>query len=169
MMNSSLRPRSGFTLIEVLVYLTIFIMVTTAATYLLISLSDVVDRYRAHTLLYRSGSSALEHITVELRKADQFNAAGSVTNVAETGALSVTNNSTTTTFNKSGSQLVLSKNSVNYGNIVDDAVMVNGFTVYQYTTSIGTLVRIKLNLTATVGNNSKSMTFYGGSVIRGDL
>jgi prepilin-type N-terminal cleavage/methylation domain-containing protein len=161
--------QKGFTLVEVLVYLAIFVMVTTAATYLLITLNDVVDRYRVNTVLYRSGSSALEHMVVELRQANQFNTAGSVVNTAATGTLAVINNSTSTTFTKSGDELLLSINSVDYGNIVDDAVEVDGFTVYQYNTTVGTLVRLKLELTATVGSSTKSMTFYGGSVIRGDL
>ncbi len=168
-MNSSLRFKRGFTLVEVLVYLAIFVTVTTAATYLLISLNDVVDRYRVNTLLYRSGSAALEHMVVEMRQANQFNAGGSVTNTAATGALSVVNTSTTTTFTKSGDGLLLSINSVSYGNIVDDNLEVDGFTVYQYNTAAGTLVRLKLELTATVGSSTKSMTLYGGSVIRGDL
>jgi prepilin-type N-terminal cleavage/methylation domain-containing protein len=161
--------QKGFTLVEVLVYLAIFVMVTTAATYLLITLNDVVDRYRVNTVLYRSGSSALEHMVVELRQANQFNVAGSVVNTAATGTLAVINNSTSTTFTKSGDEILLSINSVDYGNIVDDAVEVDGFTVYQYNTAVGTLVRLKLELTAAVGSSTKSMTFYGGSVIRGDL
>jgi prepilin-type N-terminal cleavage/methylation domain-containing protein len=163
------HPQKGFTLVEVLVYLAIFVMVTTAATYLLITLNDVVDRYRVNTILYRSGSSALEHMVVELRQANQFNAAGSVVNTSATGTLSVINNSTTTTFTKSGDELLFSINSVNYGNIVDDAVEVDGFTVYQYSTTVGTLIRLKLELTATVGSSTKSTTLYGGAVIRGDL
>ena len=159
----------GFTVVEVLVYLAIFVMVTTASIYLLITLDGVVDRYRVNTLLYRSGTSALEHMVVEMRKADQFNVGGSVTNTRASGALSLVNNSTTTTFTKSGDDLLLSINSVPYGNILTDAVVVNGFTVYRYNTAIGTLVRVKLELTATVGSSSKSTTLYGGAVIRGDL
>lgn len=159
----------GFTLVEVLVYLAIFIMVTTASVYLLISLDEIVDRYRVNTLLYRSGSGALEHMVVELRKADQFNVAGSVINDPATGTLAVISNSTSTVFTKSGDELLLSINSVNYGNMVDDSVEIDGFTVYQYNTTIGTLVRLKLELTATVGSSSKSTTLYGGAVIRGDL
>jgi prepilin-type N-terminal cleavage/methylation domain-containing protein len=163
------HQQKGFTLVEVLVYMAIFVMFTTAATYLLITLNDVVDRYRVNTLLYRSGSSAVEHMVAELRQANQFNAAGSVVNTSATGTLSVINDSTTTTFTKSGDELLLSINSVNYGNLVDESVEVDGFTVYRYTTTVGTLIRLKLELTATVGSSTKSMTLYGGSVIRGDI
>ncbi len=168
-MKPPLQLRGGFTLIEVLVYLAIFIMVTTASVYLLLSLDEVVDRYRVNTLLYRSGSGALEHMVVELRRADQFNAAGSVTNDSATGTLAILDGATSTVFAKSSDELLLSINSVNYGNIVDDSVEVDGFTVYQYSTAIGTLIRVKLELTATVGSSSKSTTLYGGAVIRGDL
>lgn len=161
--------KRGFTLVEVLVYLGIFIMVTVASIYVLISLDEIVDRYRVNTVLYRSGSSALEHMVVEMRLADQFNLGGSMVNTATSGALALVNNATSTTFTKSGDELILSINSVNYGNIVDEAVTVDGFTVYQYATTVGTVVRVKLELTATVGSSTKSMTLYGGSVIRGDL
>jgi type II secretory pathway pseudopilin PulG len=169
MMKSWNSRGGGFTVIEVLVYLAIFVMVSTAAIYLLITLDDVVDRYRVNTLLYRSGSGALEHIVVELRQAEQFNVGASVINDRSTGALSLINNSTTTTFTKTGDELLLTINSAPYGSIVDGAVAVDGFTVYQYSTAIGTLIRVKLELTATVGSSSKSTTLYGGAVIRGDL
>lgn len=159
----------GFTLVEVLVYLAIFTMVTTAAIYLLFTLNDVVDKYRVNTLLYRSGSTALEYMVTEMRQADQFNVGGSVVHTAATGTLAIINNSTSTTFTKSGDELLLTINSVDYGNLVDDAVSVDGFTVYNYSTAVGTFVRIKLSLTATVGSSTKSTTLYGGAVIRGDL
>ncbi len=161
--------QAGFTVIEVLVYLAIFVVVTTAATYLLLTLNDVVDRYRVNTALYRSGTGVMEQVVVALRQADQFNLGASVIESPTNGALTVLSDGTSTTFTKSGDELLLTINSVPYGSILDGPVIVDGFTVYQYNTAIGTLLRVKLDLTATVGSSSKSTTLYGGAVIRGDL
>jgi type II secretory pathway pseudopilin PulG len=161
--------KGAFTLVEMLVYLAIFFTVTTAATYLLITVGNTIDRYRVQTLIYRSGSDVMEHIVAELRQANQFNTVDSVTNTATSGVLALLNNSTSTIFTKNDGELLLSINGTNYGNMVGESVFVDGFTVYRYSTAAGTMVRVKLALTANVGSSSKSTTFYTGAVIRGDL
>lgn len=68
MMKSTAQHRlSGFTLIEVMVYLFILIIVSTASVGLLLSLDDFIYQYKVETALYRSGTNVLEPIVVALR------------------------------------------------------------------------------------------------------
>jgi type II secretory pathway pseudopilin PulG len=161
--------KRGFALIEILVYLAILIVVSTASVGLLISLDGILNRYQIETALYRSSTNILEQIVVELREANEFDAASSVINDPATGKLVLRTGGVTTQFERVGDELQLTVDGDNKGNLHADNVAVTGFAVYQYSTGVGTLIRVKLELEATVDGVVKSMTFYDGAVIRGDL
>jgi type II secretory pathway pseudopilin PulG len=160
---------AGFTLLEVLVYLSILIVVSTVAVSLLVSLDDIIDRYKVDTALYRSGTNVMEQVVVELRRGDEFNVASSVLADSATGTIAINNGATTTIISRVGDELRLTINGVEYGNLLQDSVAVTGFTVYKSDTASGTFVRVKLELTATAESVSKSIDLYGGAVIRGDI
>ena len=61
----------GFTLVEMLVYLAIFTIITTASVAFLISLDKLIGQYEVETALYRSGSNVMEQIILGARQADQ--------------------------------------------------------------------------------------------------
>jgi len=169
MMKKPVQTTVGFTLIEVLVYLGILLVVSTASVGFLISLNDFITQYQLETALYRSGTNALEQIVVGLREADQFDAVNSVIDNTASGTLAVISGATTTTFAKVGSELDLRVNGVNSGNLMSEGVTVTGFTVYRYNTAAGQLIRVKLDLSATVDSNTKTISLYGSGVIRGAL
>lgn len=163
------RKQKGFALVEVLVYLAILVTVSTSSVLLLISLDDLLSRYQIETALYRSGTNALEQIMAELREASSYDALASVEDVAATGKLVLQNGGVTTEFAIAAGALELTVDGDNKGNLLNDTVTVTGFTVHKYDTSVGTLVRVKLDLQASVDGAVKDFTFYDGAVIRGDL
>jgi type II secretory pathway pseudopilin PulG len=169
MRRSFIIRTQGFTLLEVLVYLAILIIVSTVAVSLLVSLDDVIDRYRVDTALYRSGTNVMEQVVVELRRGDEFNVASSVLNTSATGTIAIDNGATTTIISRVGDEMRLTINGEEYGNLLQDPVIVTGFTVYKYDTTSGTFVRVKLELSATIESVTKTIDLYGGAVIRGDI
>lgn len=170
MMKSTAQHRlSGFTLIEVMVYLFILIIVSTASVGLLLSLDDFIYQYKVETALYRSGTNVLEPIVVALREGDTLNSGGSVFHDPLTGKLVVQNGGVTTEFAIVGDALELTVDGENKGNLLSEGVTAEGFTVYSYATATGTYVRVKLDLEAVVNGVAKSISLYDGAVIRGDL
>lgn len=168
MIKSRIKSK-GFTLIEMLVYLAIFMIVSTASVTLLLSLNEFIDQYQVETALYRSGSNIMEQIVVELRQADQFDSVNSVIDTPATGVLAISNGSATTRFTKTGDDIVLTKDGVSFGSLNTDSVSVTGFTVYRYTSAAGTFVRVHVQLTSSVDDTTKSLDLYGGAIIRGAL
>lgn len=160
---------AGFTLIEVMVYLFILIIVSTASVGLLLSLDDFIYQYKIETALYRSSTNVLEPIMVALREGDTLNVGSSVFNDPLTGKLVVQNGGVTTEFALVSGALELTVDGDNKGNLLSDGVTASGFTVYSYSTGSGTFVRVRLDLDATVNGISKSISLYDGAVIRGDL
>ena len=168
-MMTGRKKNKGFTLIEMLVYLAIFMIVATSSVTLLLSLDDFIDQYQVETALYRSGSSIMEQVVVDLRQADQFDVANSVTENSSTGVLAIVNGAATTRFTKLGDDIVLTKSGVNFGNLNSERVSVTGFTVYRYTSAAGTLVRVHLQLATSVDDTTKTVDLYGGAIIRGAI
>ncbi len=166
--NSRTRNK-GFTLVEMLVYVAILLIVSTASVLLLISLDDLVDQYQLDTALYRSSSNVLERVMVGIRQADQFDALDSVLDDSALGALSVIAGVDETRFVKNGTALELIINDVNQGNLVNDLVSVTGFTVRRYDTALGQFIRIELDLSATVDGTTRDRRFNVGGVIRGAI
>lgn len=163
--------RSGFSLVEMLVYIAIFMIVTVASVGFLFSLQDLIGQYRLETTLYRSGSNVMEQILLAIRQADSVNVLNTIEDSPSTGKLTLNNLSTTTTFTLDSNALDLAINGVDYGDLTTDSVTVDGFTVYYYPMASGReFVRVRLDLTATIdGTLSKSITLNGGAVVRGAI
>lgn len=159
----------GFTLVEMLIYISILVVVSTAAVTFLISLDEFIDQYQVETALYRSGTNVLEQTVVSLRQADTFDALNSIIDDPANGRLGVTAGASTTQLVLDSGRIDLYLDGENYGDLTGDTVTVDSFTVFRYDTAIGQMVRVKVRLTATVGGVTKSETFYGGAVIRGAL
>lgn len=159
----------GFSLVEVLVYVGILVTVSAGAVTLILSLDDLVGQFRLETALYRSATNVMEQLVVAVREADQFDAGNSVLTDPLNGKLTVLNGGVATGFERIGSDLILTVDGMNKGDLLSDGVSVTDFTVYRYTTTVGTFVRVKLTLQAVVDGVTKTVTFYDGAVIRGDL
>lgn len=169
MIIKSLYKRTGFTLVEVMVYLAILTVVSAGGVSLILSLDGVLAQFKVETALFRSSANVLEQVIVAVREGEDFNAANSVLNTPAIGKLSIQNGGVTTTFEKNGNDLNLILDTVNKGDLLSEGVSVTDFTVYKYDTTVGTFVRIKLGLSATVEGITKTITFYDGAVIRGDI
>ena len=159
----------GFTMVEMLVYLAIFTVVSTASVGFLISLDEFVGQYKLETALYRSGTNVMEQILLSIRQADEVDLLNSTFNLPATGKLTVEHSASSTAFVLNAGALDWTVDGVDLGDMTMDEVVVDGFSVYHYPLTKGEFVRVKLSLTATVGTVTKSITLYGGAVVRGSI
>lgn len=164
------QGQAGFTMVEMLVYLAIFLVTATASVTFMFSLDNFIDQYRLETMLYRSGTSIMEHVQLAIRQADQVDTFNTVEDNPSAGKLTVANVSTTTSFTLNGGALEMSINGTEYGDLTSNDVTVDSFTVYHYPQAVGEFVRVRLHLTGTLdGSVSKSVILYGGAVVRGSI
>lgn len=157
----------GFTLTEMLVYLAIFTIVTTAAVGFLLSLDRFIDQYRLETMLYRSGTNAMEQIILSIRQAESIDLLNTTEDTSGAGRLTVTDGTVTTEFLLTGNELHYIVDSTDLGDLTSGAVTVTDFIVYYYPDE--ELVRVRLDLVGTLGTVTKTQTLYAGAVIRGAL
>lgn len=157
----------GFSLVEVLVYLAIFMMIVTSSVGFLFSLDKLLDVYRAETMLYRTSTQVFELAALTIRQGDQFDSFASIQSSPTTGRMVIANTATSTSIAKVGDDLLLELNGTSYGSLLPREVTVTGFTVVHYPQAVGEFVRLELELTATVDDVVRSETFYTGAVVRG--
>lgn len=152
----------GFTLIEMIVYVAILALVSAVSVQLILSLNDMIAKYRAQQLVFRSASTALERVLYDVRDA-QYVFASSYT---APGYLTLSGGSATMAYSTSSDALHVTQAGVDLGPLTEDGVVVEELRFYEYS-DVTDMVRVKMTLSATVGKSTVTRTFYAGGVLRG--
>ncbi len=161
------KNKSGFTLVEVLIYIFIFIVVSGATLGLLFSMNELFVQYKLKQDLISSGTTAMERILLEIREADTITLAESTIASSAVGVITLENNSDTIKIQKNGNQLEIYKNDVFDGLLNKTTVNVTGATFYHYQLNGTDLIRVSLNLQASNGNQTEDWSITSGAIIRG--
>lgn len=151
---------AGFTLVEVLIYIFIFMLISGGAVSLLFSLSDLLTQYKIRQALLTSGTVAMERMVLEIREADSVVS-------ASTENLTLMNDSDTISFRKNGSNLDLYKNDLLQSTLNTSAVEVLDINFHSYSLNDIKLVRVQLELRSIVGTESEDWTINSGAILRG--
>lgn len=171
----STRPQlvsRGFTIIELLVYLAIFVTVTAGSISLLFALEDVYQQYVVKQTLMESGTAIMERVLYEVREANQVLVGDSVLATATTTAgvltLSVDSDVSTSSVNsirhEAGQLLIESGGAV--AQLHDDTVTIAAARWYVYEQDGVQFVRLSLDLTAEQAGYAESLTLESGAIIR---
>jgi len=158
----------GFTIVELVIYLAIFLALSIGAISLLFSLNSVLVQHQLKQELLVSGTTALERILLEVREADLVMASSSVLASTTAGRLSLVSASgDVTSFELTNGSLNMIINGTNQGNLVGENTTVNQATFYYYEVNGVELVRVLLDMTAMIGQVSSDWSLEGGAIVRG--
>lgn len=162
---SCVYSRSGFLLLEMLVYITVLLLISVAVVSTFISLKGVFAQARAHHALTQAAESALERMLFEVDRAVAVDVAGSVLNVSP-GSLTIFTDEGTRMFYLEGSQLQVKEDGVVAGPLSPATVSVENlvFTHYQNTHTEG--VRVTLTLQSDDSSALLTKTFTTMTVLR---
>ncbi len=158
---------AGFTLIETLVYIFIFGLLTVGAVSLLFSLQDLFAEHRAKHELFVSGTAALDRILLEIREAESVDQAGSVFASTTASVLSLNKDGEVVTFSRQATDLELLVDGVDQGSFLTENVSLLSSTFYRYVENDIELIRVNLVLRAIVGTVSEDYTISGAAILRG--
>lgn len=161
-------PR-GFALIEMLIYIIIFVLIALAIVNSLTYITKTYQTLKGERDLLLSAQTILNEITLEVRQAKSIDPANSLFS-QPTSRLTVlgkdaNNVDTKYEFYLSDGQIKLKENNVEKGSLTSDKVTVTEFTVYHLDNAISEGVTLNLILQAK-NNPTRVRTFGATAMLR---
>lgn len=162
------KNNSGFSLVEMLIYIALLILITVSALSLLLTLRSLLDEYRADQKVTESAQAVLERVLYDIRSADAIDTTDPSAVLVDTpGHLVIIRGATVTEFYVSGGRLMVSVNSVELGPLTKESVVVDELRFFTYDNSVTEAIKVAFTLTATVGEANSTASFNGAAVLRG--
>ena len=156
----------GVTLIETLVYMAVFVVLSVGAVVALFNLADLYAQYLVRQSLHQSATMAMERILLEVRQADVLHESESQF-LTDSGALELGQGTTTTRIFLDNEQVRLQVDGVDRGPLHAEAVTIDTLRFYQYETNGRRLIRMDIEMTASRGAFSQSLSVAGAATMRG--
>lgn len=160
------NKKSGFTLVEMIIYVSLMAIITLVVTQSLVAVLKSNRVSFAEMNLRNSGYSAMEGILREIHSSENIDqASGGVLQMEQSGATNIvrfaTSSSLALNFYEGVGTPTLS------GPLTSKGVSVTSLIFTQINTGKSLAVRIQMNLQTTVGGLTKSEWFYGTAILRG--
>jgi type II secretory pathway pseudopilin PulG len=166
------NKKKGYTLIEALVYVAIFILVSAIIVGLLLSVLETGRQISPVNSLSRDSSSVLEVISREIRRAKSVDIGNSIFNVStgslQLNTLDITGNPRTVRFYLDGNTVKINENGEYVGPLNSSDVMVTSLIFNLATSTKQDLVKIEIDLMAGEDKYQKSEKFYSSVKLRVD-
>ena len=166
------KNKNGFSLVEVLVYLAIFTVLSILVINSFIVILSSFNTTNANRRILESGTVVMERMTREIRQASSINIANS-TMGANPGVLYLNttdsgNNVIFVKFKKeTNGDLDIYQNSNSGNNLLGSHVTVSSLVFRRITTTESEAVKIEMTITYSEGNITKSENFYNTIILRG--
>ena len=164
-MNLVRNAQKGFTLVEMLVYMAVFMLIASALVITFLSFDTTLIRNKTERVLAQEARVGLEHILLAIRHADSVDVTMSTLD-SSPGEL-VLDGDEETRFYISGGILMMDVEGTTLGPITSDAVTVDDIT-FNHQSGIATdIVRVELVLSSNTKALSTTRTFNAGAILRG--
>jgi Tfp pilus assembly protein PilW len=164
------KYKSGFSIIELMVYISVFTFISILVINMFISVSSAFVEIKSNHELARSGSALLEKMTREIKWANTIDASSTLGTAPSTLILNGTNSSgiaRSVTFSVINGKVNFTEDAVDSGSLLTSSVTVDSFLVREITTTTSSAVKIEATLTFTRANSSRTETFYSTVALRG--
>lgn len=170
------KKQSGFTLIETIIYVAAFALLSTAALQATIVVMKSFYTLRLSQSVNVSATVALERMSREIRNAYDIDTANStLAPAASPGRLTINTkddtgaNITIEFYVDSASQLNMKVDGVENGPLVTKTVTVTNLVFRQITTTYSKAIKIEMTLHDSRGATTQSSKYYDTIVLRGSV
>lgn len=170
--NACPSHQRGYTLVETLVYLAIFIIMSLIIVSLILSVLESNKYVKPSSSLSRSAVSVLEVMSKEIRGARSIDITNSIF-ATTTGSLQLNSvdsngNQRLVKFYLASASISIMENGVFFGPLSTADVVVTGLIFNLATSTADSLLKIELDLTAGNGKYQKTEKFYNSVKLRTD-
>jgi Tfp pilus assembly protein PilW len=163
----------GFTLVETLVYLALFVLIIGALVNCVVILGNSYRNVQSVQAIESSAIASMDRIIREARESTSIDTVNSTFGVSSNPVLALNSVNASGTavaikFSLSGGRIRLSENSVDLGPLTAADVEVSSLVFRQYTTSNSSAIKVEMTLSsASTSGMYFSKNFYGTAVLRG--
>ncbi len=164
-MKSSFK-KSGFSLIETIIYVAILGVISVVMINMLLSFTQTYKTVVALRAAEHSAISSMERITREVRAAGSVDTGVSTLGTSP-GVLTLTSIATTTKFYVSSGVLRMDINGTYFGPLTLSNTTINSLIFRLLDNGFSQAVKIDLTITGTVGNVSKTKTYHSTIILNG--
>lgn len=170
-MRFTRHKKSGFTLVEMIIYIAFFAILSILAIEALMVVTKSFYTLRLTQNINQSATTALERMSREVRNAYDIDTASSTFNtnpgylVLRTKDASGAN--TTVEFYVNGNQIGIKEGGVDKGSLMAKSTTVTNLVFRQITTANSKAIKIEMSLHDTHGVLSRDAVFYDTILLRG--
>ncbi len=166
-----LRKNSGFSLVEMLVYVSILSAVLILFVNSLLAINRSYAVVRAEMTLDRGAIGSMERITREIRDATSIDLAQSVFGVNPSilvlNILDAVGNTSKTTFSLIGQTLHISKDGVDQGILLPPNITISKLTFYSLDSGSSKAIKIEIRLSDKEFGVTRTASYYSTVILRG--
>lgn len=170
-MRITRTKKSGFTLVEMIIYIAFFAVLSVLATEALMVVMKSFYTLRLTQNINQSATTALERMSREVRNAYDIDTVGSTFNT-NPGYLTLRTKdasgaNTTVEFYVNENQIKMKEGGVDKGSLVSKSTTVTNLVFRQITTTNSKAIKIEMSLHDAHGLLTRDAVFYDTIVLRG--
>ena len=158
----------GYSIIEILVYLAIFTIISIVVINLFITTISSFNITNINRKLLEAGQVSMERITREVRQAKNIDVANSSSDSLQLNSTNISGDSQVVKFTSESGKLNLYQDSSLIGNLLPENINMTSLIFRRITTAKGEAVKIEMTLQYSVGKNTKYENFYNTIILRGE-
>ncbi|MBK5215676.1 MAG: hypothetical protein JJE53_02635 [Candidatus Pacebacteria bacterium] len=158
---------SGYSIVEILVYLAIFTSISILVINLFITIIASFNVTSINRKLLESGNVSMERISREIRQAENIDIANSSSNSLQLNSVDSVGSNFVIKFSSIDGDLNLYKDGVFMGNLLNEEVVLTNLIFRRISTTQGEAVKIEMSLQYTEGKSTKTENFYNTIILRG--
>lgn len=164
---NSKNKKSGFSVIEMLIYMSILIIVSSVVVSIFVTYGRVLSELKAKSRLTDSAVTVMERLVYEIRNADALDPYSTTLDV-DNGTLGLQNvTGEDVYFELTGGQVTVTVGAEPTLVLSPDNVEIETLRFHKYDNPNTDLVRVIMTISATSSDTNVTETFYGASVLRG--
>lgn len=165
-----INKKAGFTLMEMLIYVTIFVMIAGVVITSFVVVLGTFSNSQTNRDLQESGSTAMERITREIRQANTVNPSSTLGVTPGSLELATTDSvgaAATVRFVFENNAINMYKNGALADNLIGQNVVPTSLIFRKISTSNGTAVKIEMVLKDNRGKDHRTINYYDTVILRG--
>jgi type II secretory pathway pseudopilin PulG len=157
--------QSGFSLVEMVVYIGLVVLVFTLVLNIVFSFSSSYQELGADRAAEQSALLSMERMVRDIHGALDYTAALSVLNTSP-GTLVLTTGATTTKFYAQNGKIKVDVNGVYLGPLTASNALTTNLIFRISTSTASTMVKIELTVSGTSGHVTKTKSYYTSAILK---